>query len=429
MLNRIGVVVGFVLLSLGVGCQPAPTSATPAPTLAAQAGTPDLTPSPAVTVVVPTPEPPSLTLWLPDVLLPDGDDPVAALLTAEVNEFSAQTGVAVEIRRRRADDVGGILATLRSGAVVAPGALPDLTLMRRSDLLAAANEGLIYPLEGRIGSAIIGDLFPSALRLGRAENQLYGLPYLLDIYLTAYRTDLYDGAEWSFEGLLEGEVRFTFPASSSVGLTDVLWLQYLAAGGLMPQPGEPLNLAPSAVLMTLSFYEDMTDAGLISRAVIDFDSPADYLVRLADGRTEAAVITTQNLRALTNATVPLGFATVPTTDADPLTLVDGWMWVMVTPNPEQQLLSGRFLNWMMDSNRQSAYASQIAMPPSQRVSLRRWSFPGMDNDLIAGLLEDSPSVMPEIATSSAARALQSALIDVLSGDSSAAEAAAEALTP
>lgn len=416
-----GVLVGGVL-----GCQALPMSPTATP-IPAFTATPAVSPTPDLTAVPSTPEPPKLLVWVPDVLLPQDDSPVTTLFISEVNEFSAQSGVEIELRRKKADDVGGILATLRSAAVVAPVALPDVTLLRRADLTRAVEAGLIQPLEGRVSSSVIAELFPAALRLGRVDNQLFGLPYLMNLYLTAYDPDEVVLTRWGFSDVLETEARLTFPAASAAGLSDVVWLQYLAAVGYTPETGEPVELAPSAVLVLLSFYEDMLAQNRIPRSVVDFDAPADYIQQVVDGRADLAIITTDQLGRLRGA--GLAYASVPNSTGAPATLMDGWVWVIVTPTPEQQSMSGRFINWMMDAERHSAYADQIAMPPSLRGSLRRWGFEGLDNALLESLLADSPVVMPEVTTSSAARALQSALLSVLSGDASAAEAAAAALTP
>lgn len=430
MRNALRLLMGCVLvMGLAVGCQP--LAEVDPPMTPTSAVLPTHTPTIASATLTPTaPEVSTLVIWLPDVLYPLGDSPLTALLNAEINEFSTQTGIAVEVRRKRPDEAGGILATLRVGAVVAPGALPDVTLLRRADLLRAVDEGLIYPVEGRISSAIVADLFPSALRLGRANDQLFGLPYLLNFYLTAYTPEEDSTIErWTFTNVLRSQTRLTFPAASAVGLTDVVWLQYIAAVGFAPESGEPLELAPSAALVLLSFYEDMLQANLVARTVLDYDHPSDYIELVANGRIPTAVITTDQLGALRSARSTLAFAPVPTSTGAPLTLVDGWVWVIVTPTPEQQVLGGRFISWMMDSTRQSTYANQIAMPPSQRASLRRWSYEGLSYEFLAELLDESPPVMPEVATSSAARALQAALLTVLSGDASAAEAAAAALRP
>jgi len=94
-----------VLLLLGTGCQNAPAALTPTQLSTL---TPTLIPTSQPETAVPsTPEPVSLIVWLPDVLFPLDDDSLSALLTAEVNEFSTQSDVQIELRRKKPDDVGG----------------------------------------------------------------------------------------------------------------------------------------------------------------------------------------------------------------------------------------------------------------------------------------------------------------------------------
>lgn len=398
------------------------------------------TPAPVLTMVpsaaapptaVPTPdEPITLVIWIPDRLLPEDDETLNALLNNEINEFiTVDEEIRVEMRRKTVDEVGGIMSTLRAASAVAPGALPDLALLRRRDLIEAVKAGLIQPLEGRIASAVIADLFPSALRLGRTEEQLYGLPYLLDLYLYAYReTETAAPETWTFDAVLERGMTMAIPSFRANGMADILWLQYSTAGGELPENGV-LELNPLAVAQVLNFYERLVEAQLIPPGTVDFATPADYLELLASGRFDTGIVNTAIIRSLLDADPPLHFAAIPTFSGEPVTLVDGWMWVMVTPSIERQAIAGRFLNWMMDSGRHSAYAQAVVMPPAQRSSLRRWQVEGIDNSLLIELLTDSMPQQPEVDSNSAARALQGAWLDVISGRLSAADAAEAALAP
>lgn len=421
----------IALIAMGasalVGCAPVVESA--------QLATATLTPTTAPTVIpaTPTPEPTSpgpttLTIWFPDDLLPLQDETLSTVLQSEINEYATfEDRVQIELRRKTSADVGGIMAMLRSASSVAPGALPDITLMRREDVLEATEERLIQPLEGRIASSVIADLFPAALRLGRADDQLYGLPYLLDFYLYAYRDHGDPTPErWTFETVIDRNQTFAAPVVRANGMADILWLQYAEAGGSLPD-GEALELTADAVSAVLTFYEQLEDANLIPRDMIEYATPADYADLLASGEIDSAVVNTGILRQLTEADPPLLYAPVPTLNGQALTSVDGWMWVIVTPNSERQVMAGRFLNWMMDSERHSTYAQAILMPPSQRSSLRRWHVAGIDNALMTSLLAESLPPQPDIGVSSAARALQTAWIDVLTGRLSALQATVNAL--
>ena len=130
----------FLCLLSVVGCIPLPLPSqppvfetlTPAPPMTE---TPTPVSSPVATVV----NQPSLTIWWPDVLMPTVEDQPLPLY--EQLEAFAQTenGVQVKVRVKRVSDVGGIMATLRTAREVAPSALPDMTLLRRQDLLDAVH--------------------------------------------------------------------------------------------------------------------------------------------------------------------------------------------------------------------------------------------------------------------------------------------------
>lgn len=426
--------VSWLLVSacaLVSGCAPSLESVqaitqTAAPTTAATE-TPD-TPTPQPTPTITPVGPSTLVIWIPEALLPDNDESLTALLDAEVNEFiTVEENVQVDIRRKTTNTVGGIMSTLRTASAVAPGALPDITLLRREDLLTAVESGLIQPLEGRIASAVIADLYPSALRLGRADNQLFGLPYLLDVYLYAYReTDAPAPDAWTFDSVIDRGQTFALPAETASGMSDVLWLQYAATSGTQPDD-ETFELVPSAVIDVFEFYQRLSDSQRLVPGVLDYSSPADYVDALADGRIETGIVTSSDLRSLANANPPLHYAPVPTKNGDPVTLVDGWMWVIVAPDTAQQALAGRFLNWMMEAGRHSNYAQAISMPPAQRGSLRRWSFAGLENSLLVSMLAGSLPAHPDADSGGAARAFQAAWQDVLAGRRTASDAATSAL--
>jgi ABC-type glycerol-3-phosphate transport system substrate-binding protein len=425
-------IVGMVIL--------ASCSNTEAPAQQSQQSTvtaaPTITPrvAPATATTQPTLEPVDelirLRIWVPDRLAPLDDTALLSVLQAEANEFvTSENNVQIEIRRKRSQDIGGIMSTLRSAASVAPGALPDLTLMRRSDLMTAVSDNLIHPLEGRIASAVIADLFPAALRLGRAEDQLYGLPYLMELYLMAYRSDPGEDmpAVWTFDDMVEQGMVFAFPAARTNGISDVLWLQYLSAGGSLPTADGQLTFSPGALSAVLGFYEQLNDERLIAPGITDYETVSEYLPLLIDGRLPSAVINTSSLRALADSDQQLAFAAVPTFNGESITLADSWMWVLVTNDPQQQAVAGRFLNWMMDSGRHSSYAQVLMMPPSQRSSLRRWQIDLVETGLITQLMNGALNTQPEISALSRARALQAALIDVLTGNATATEATAALL--
>jgi hypothetical protein len=99
------------------------------------------------TAQVPESEVRTVTIWLPVDMISPNDETTLALLNNQLEVFSTQnTNINVDVRFKRVSDVGGILPTLRTASAVAPEALPDMTLMRRQDLVTAQRADLFKAL-------------------------------------------------------------------------------------------------------------------------------------------------------------------------------------------------------------------------------------------------------------------------------------------
>jgi ABC-type glycerol-3-phosphate transport system substrate-binding protein len=383
--------------------------------------TPELSPTPE-----PTPRGPArLVLWWPEPLAPFNDRGTASVLASQISAFEeAQEAINVELRLKQARDTGGIMETLRTASAVAPGALPDLTLIQREDLMAAVQAGLVQPLEGRVSSAILEDLHAAALALGQVEGQLYGLPYALEVQHLAYHPTE-SGGSWRFESLLARNMSFVFPAHRINGVNDVFLVQYLEAGGALPEGGAmPIN--PDALRDTLAFYERAVAAGIVDPMVLDYSTPVNYQRDLATGAIPAAIVTSSQYLAMRAEGQELRFGLIPTATGQPATILDGWMWVLTTPDVERQAVALEFLDWMMDAERQGAYNDMLHMLPSQRAALRRLDDPAYAR-FVEQLLANATLPLTESQVGLVARALQNAFTAVLLGARTAEEAAQDVM--
>lgn len=389
----------------------------------------------AQTPPVPSAETPetafNLVIWWPEPIDPVDRPEVTALLNQQIEAFnSAEEGeINIEFRLKRAQDIGGIISTLRTASPVAPGALPDLTLLRREDLVFAADNNLIYPMEGLIPSAIVGNLYDSALALGQFEGQIYGLPYLLSVRHLAYRPE--DGTAmptWSFEDVLTQEMQWLFPIGRLSGIVDTLYVQYIDAGGTPPNNNGTFTLNEEALLTLLSFYENAYTLGLFDEQSTEILTTGDYLPDLELGTINAGVVDATTFFALNAEDETLLPASIPSASGETIGIVNGWMWALTTTNADQQELAARFMNWMMDVERQSAFARTIAMLPSRRTSIDRVSddLPGID--VMDTILSNSQPILPIAASSELASTLQSAVIRILRGEATAAAITAELMS-
>lgn len=369
-----------------------------------------------------------LTLWWPEPLNPLDRPEVTQLIGEQIEAFDRdeESLIDIEFRLKRYQDVGGIMATLRTASSVAPGALPDLTLMRREDLLTAVQSGLIYPLEGLVPSSTLGDLYGSALSLGQVDGQIYGLPYLLDIRLLAYHPEEETDpvTDWSFDGVLDRNLPWVFTGRRTSGLNATFYAQYIDAGGTVADASGNLTLNEDALRQVLVFYDQAVEADLLSEQVFEYASINDYLDDLISRRIPAAVIDSTAYLRMLDQNRYLAAAPIPTLTGNAISTLNGWLWVITTNDRDQQEVAARFLNWMMDSNRQRDYAQTIYMLPSQRSALVSMDNEQIDLNLMDTIVSSAILPLPDNVGGVLPRAMQTALTSVVSGQSTVTEAVA-----
>lgn len=397
---------------------PTPTSLS-TPTVSAET-TPDPTPAPNAET---TPDPsvvPAMRvrLWLPEPLAPASNSAALGTLTEQIAAFDSENiDLEIDVRLKRANDIGGILQTLRTASTVAPDALPDLTLMRRADLLIAGDERLIqpFPLTGTTSSAgsLITNLPPTVAALGMIDTTLYGLPYLIDLQHIAYYSDFISPETWTFDTLIDEGVTFTFPVGRGSGRSDVLTAQVLASGA---------DTDPDAFLRLLRFYERAVDAGLIDAFSLDTLAPSEYRMRLANGEIRAAVVNASDYLDLRRMGADIAFAPLPSEDGRAVTPLDGWMWVITTTDNARLAAARRLLDWLNAPERLAAYSLDLGLLPATQTALRLWDDDLGDYTAFVGELIQN-AVLTEQLSPTTARAMQMALISVLTGEQTAEQAA------
>ncbi|MEP7292364.1 MAG: extracellular solute-binding protein [Chloroflexota bacterium] len=419
----------FAVISVWLLAACAPQSAQPTEMLATESistPTPEApTPEPLLTDEPSAPGPVTLDIWWPEPLAPIDNQDAADLLSEQISAFqAANRDVTVNFRLKKAQDVGGIMSALRSANLVAPGAVPDLTLLRRSDLLTAAQGSLILTMDERTEAAVLDNLHPMVAALGRYNDRLYGLPYNVEVQHIAYQDDLYSPDGWDFASVLTEEKGFVFPAGRATSLSDVFLAQYRSATATLDSVA--LNVDADQLRSLFGFYEEAVGAGLIDPIVLEYILPDDYRGGLVAGDVPAGVVTSTLYLEMLADGAALDFAPIPTASGEPTTVVDSWMWVLTSADAEQQAVALRFLNWMLDIDRQGQYNQAIYMLPSQRSALRQWE----DADyatFVDTLLGNATLPLSESAGSLTARVIQGALASVISGQRSAEQAAQDVI--
>jgi ABC-type glycerol-3-phosphate transport system substrate-binding protein len=158
--------------------------------------------------------------------------------------------------------------------------------------------------------------------------------------------------------------------------------------------------------------------------VLDYSAPTNYTRDLAAGAISTAVVTSSQYLDMLADGQELDYGLIPTLTGQPATVLNGWMWVLTTPDVDRQTLAVAFIEWMLGGERQSEYNQAIHMLPSQRATLRRLDDAAYAQ-FVGRLLENATLPLTESQAGSAARGLQNALTAVLLGARTAEEATQE----
>ncbi len=371
---------------------------------------------------------PPLQVWLPAPLISDESGAAFQLLSEHTAAFASISDIEIEYRIKDVGKVGGILSTIRAGKDVAPAAMPDVTLIRRRDFTRAQAQQYLQSLETLFSSSLINAL-DDGLAFGQIPLDqgiaLYGLPYLFDVILSVHSQSFETaGIRLTFDDVFRNEAGFLFPAARTNGLNQTFYLQYLAAGGLTPSDGV-MSVNEEALRTVLKFYQDLVQRGLVAPDVLTFQSPAAYqseFISHADRSQLAVFSASEYLAMIDQQDASLLAAQVPTARGGGPSIRDGWLWVLVTTDLRRQSQSARYLEWMMEPKFHANFARALYHLPSQPALLGDSLPPSVDPQFFIELLEQSTLPLPENEGGTAPRLMQEALIDVLHGDATAAQA-------
>ena len=125
---------------------------------------------------------------MPPQFNPDSETPASKLLKGQLNSFvAANPGVKIITRVKAATGPAGLLSSLKSAKNAATQAVPALVLLSRSDLEAAATQGLILPIDTLSKVIDDKDWYEYARQLSTFQGRTYGLPFGGDALILVYR--------------------------------------------------------------------------------------------------------------------------------------------------------------------------------------------------------------------------------------------------
>ncbi len=385
-------------------------------------------------IPTPTPmpgqSPDAVVIWWPAPLYPEDNAEALAVLREQTQDYEATQGWAIVIRVKRAEGPGGIFETLQAGSLVAPAAMPDLTLVQHGELAKMVAAKLIQPVDMR--ALAVDDLFSASTMLGQLQKVQYGIPYVLETQHIAYRSATIPAPPLTLDDLLALRQPYLFPARAVKGVNATFLAQYTAAGGRVADATGAATLDRAPLLEVLDYYEKSVQAEIVTPSLLDYSSASQYWSQFMIGKT--ALVQVDSTTFLSQRAGGMPSAGPSAVDVSPLplpaenllTMIDGWVWVITATDSDRKARALDVVAWFMNVNHQGALAQKLGVLPSRRSALKTWT----DDSyvpFIEPLLERNVAPLPDSVNPAIATALQDAFENVLYHRKSSENAADEAM--
>ncbi len=367
-------------------------------------------PPPAVATPTPT-GPQTLRLWLPPRFARQEDSETDDLLWARLQAWQeAHPQIRLDVRIKAEEGPANILDALQKTAAAAPANLPDLVILQRSDLEAAAALGILHPLDGLTLTLDDPNWFPVAQELGMIQNTQAGLPLALDALVIVYRQDAFTEPPQSWQDFSAAGVPVLFPAQDP--RARLPFLLYRAYGGLLHVDGQPALDEP-ALSTTLTFFAEGARTGWFSARAADFSSYEAVWDEYRNGRQRAVV--TWLSAYLQDKPAQSQVMPIPGAEGAPIALVDGWVLALAGESADQQAAAIRLAEYLTEGAFLADWTQAVGLLPPRPLSASAWSTDLIPADTLVTLGRVGLRPPAQNEQDALASRLQQAVLDALTG--------------
>jgi ABC-type glycerol-3-phosphate transport system substrate-binding protein len=256
--------------------------------------------------------------------------------------------------------------------------------------------------------------------LSRNESgELMGLPFAADTPVLVYNTNTYATAPLDWTKVTTGT--FIFPGAETSALT--VLDEYLALGGPLTDGSGKVALRADILAKALAFFRAAGSDGLLPMSTLAYADSAATWQAFRDGHATLAVTSARYYLAEWDR-APLAAGTlIPAPGGNPLALVQGWSWAIVSTMPERQQDAADLLAWLTAPPQLSAWTQAAGMLPTRASILSGW--PASPRAAFADtVLSQAQLRPPDKILSVVGPPLRQAVADVLYGRATPQSAAA-----
>jgi len=334
-------------------------------------GTPTPTLAPAITEAIGTPAAGSLTLtiWLPPQFDPEDGSAASSIFNSRLEEFSARRSeVRVETRVKEVSGPGGIEDTLQTAGAAAPLALPDLVALPYENLQSAVAKGLLHPFDGLTDTMDDTDWYDFARQISHVQNSIFGLPFAGDVLIMVYRPEFIEVPPIDWESALLITEPLSFPAADPESLLTLTF--YRAAGGIVAtdEGAAIMDLVPLTNVLT--FYYQASQNGLMPFWLTQYETDDQAWAAYQEGQANMSI--TWLSRYLQSPPSDASAASIPTADGIPSTTATGWVWALVSPDPQRQELAAQLAEFLTTGEYLAEWNAAAGLLPPRPSALAGW---------------------------------------------------------
>jgi maltose-binding protein MalE len=368
------IAAGCTIFLLLAGCtvleqiNPFAVTATPIGRPPLQDTSSPLAPSPAPTMTSQT-SAHHLILWVPPNFDPHSGTAAGNLLQVRLDEFiNAHPGLTVDVRIKAASGPGGLLDSLSTTNSAAPGAIPSMVVLPRSDMETAALKGLIFPWTDLIKFNPAADSYAYAAALGKVQGATYGLPIAGDALVMVYRPLQVAYAPTSWNEYTTRKYPVIFPAADPEALlTTQMLLSLQQTDQQLPEtPGVDQTALKKAYIV----INDGARSGTFPYWLADYDTFDKGYKAFLDNQANYAVVWASSV--LNRLPENVSLASLPAVSANPFTLADGWMWVLTNPSEDQRQITVALAEYLLDEKFLAAWTEASHLLPTSQSILKQW---------------------------------------------------------
>jgi ABC-type glycerol-3-phosphate transport system substrate-binding protein len=394
--------------------------------------TPVVTTTLAITVTVtPTDETMILTFWTVEAFSPEAEGDLGLFFSNSLRAFERNNpDTQVRLLLKKASGKGGMLDFLRTSRQAAPTILPDVAIMKATDLPNAYADGLLQILGDRLDRPIVQDLLPAARRMGTVNERLVGVPIGLDMEHTIYNTRTFTTTPLLWADVLTGHKRYLFPAKGVNGLiNDATLSQYFSAGGAFHLGQRSAKLDEPVLRDVLSLYLQALENKVIDATLLEASSPEELWPAYMAGRANLAQVSVRQFLTNREKLVDTNFAALPiqTSKDTPVAITHGYALVLITDDINRQRAALRLMEWFLSTSNNATWNSLNKSIPTRDTAFQQVA----GNDPYWAFLQELlKTAQPEpgfIGYDQFGRIIQQAVEQVIRGEATPQEAAATAM--